>query len=74
MAWMACLNGKQIIAVSLETAMQNVGIAVLVLHLIARSSIASWTTVLIYDPQRCRLMAPNLILDLEVIKMAFEGP
>ena len=32
MAWMACLNRKQIVAVSLETAMQNVGIAVLVLQ------------------------------------------
>merc|ERR1712192_135795 len=29
---MACLNRKQIVAVSLETAMQNVGIAVLVLQ------------------------------------------
>ena len=34
LAWMACLNRKQIIAVSLETAMQNVGIAVLVLQVI----------------------------------------
>jgi len=32
MAWMACLNRKQIVAVSLETAMQNVGIAILVLQ------------------------------------------
>jgi len=32
MAWMAGLNTKQIIAVSLETAMQNAGIAVLVLQ------------------------------------------
>ena len=34
MAWMACLSRKQIIAVSLETAMQNVGIAVLVLQVV----------------------------------------
>jgi len=32
LAWLARLNKKQIIAVSLETAMQNVGIAVLVLQ------------------------------------------
>ena len=32
LAWLARLNTKQIIAVSLETAMQNVGIAVLVLQ------------------------------------------
>ena len=35
MAWMARLNTKQIIAVSLETAMQNAGIAVLVLHVLS---------------------------------------
>ena len=35
MAWMAGLSTKQIIAVSLETAMQNAGIAVLVLQVLS---------------------------------------
>ena len=55
MAWMACLNRKQIIAVSLETAMQNVGIAVLVLQVVMDSG---------YPTPRIALFVPLFVCNI----------